>query len=161
MHNDTKIITKHWGEINPLKIEDYIKVGGYGALKKFIRDMNPVIAIEEIKKSGMSGRGGAGYPTGEKLEMVANKDDQKYFICNLDESEPGTYKDRAIVDNNPHSLIEGIIILSLVIGAKKAFIYINGNYIKQREILEQAIEQAQKNEFLGSGIIGSCYDLEI
>jgi NADH-quinone oxidoreductase subunit F len=159
--NNTKIITKHWGEINPNKIEEYIAVGGYKALHKFIRDMNSALAIEEIKKSGLCGRGGAGFPTGNKMEIVAQKSGVKYFICNLDESEPGTYKDRKICDNNPHSLIEGIIISSLIAGAKRAFIYINGNYEKQREILEQAIEQAKGKKFLGQGIIGSCYDLEI
>ncbi|MFA6047971.1 MAG: NADH-ubiquinone oxidoreductase-F iron-sulfur binding region domain-containing protein [Parcubacteria group bacterium] len=159
--NNTKIITKHWGRINPLKIEDYVAIGGYKALKKYIRDMDAERAIGEIKKSGLCGRGGAGFPTGNKLEIVAEKNGTKYFICNLDESEPGTYKDRAIVDNNPHSLIEGIIISALIIGAKRAIIYINGRYIKQKEILEIAVEQAGKYNFLGKGIIGSCYDLGI
>lgn len=161
MNNGTKIITKYWGKIDPNKIESYITNGGYQALKKFIREMEPAEVICEIKKSGLCGRGGAGFPTGDKLEMVANKKGAKYFICNLDESEPGTYKDRTIVDNNPHLLIEGIIISSLIIGAKKAFIYINGHYNKQRELLAQAIEQAYQNEFLGKGIIGSFYDLDI
>lgn len=161
MSDSIKIITQHWGKIDPLKIDDYIKVGGYSALKKFIREIEPEQAIEEIKKSGLCGRGGAGFPTGDKLEIVAKKTGEKYFICNLDESEPGTYKDRSIVDNNPHSLIEGIIITSLIVGAKHAFIYINGRYIKQGEILEIALKQAEDNNFLGHGIIGSCYDLEI
>ena len=161
MEKNIKILTKHWGAINPLKIEDYIAVGGYKALKKFIRDMDAGKAIEEIKKSGLCGRGGAGFLTGNKLEIVAKKEGKKYFICNLDESEPGTYKDRAIVDNNPHNLIEGIIISALIIGAKNAIIYINGRYVKQKEILEVALKQAKKNKFLGKGIIGSCYDLSI
>lgn len=159
--NNIKIITQYWGKIDPLKIDDYIKVGGYGALKKFIREMEPKGAIEEIKKAKLCGRGGAGFPAGDKLEIVAKKSGHKYFICNLDESEPGTYKDRSIVDNNPHQLVEGIIISALAIGAKKAFVYINGHYEKQKEILERAIKQAQEKEFLGIGIIGSCYDLEI
>jgi NADH:ubiquinone oxidoreductase subunit F (NADH-binding) len=161
MNNDNKIITQHWGKIDPLKIKDYINVGGYEVLKKIIRDLKLEDVIIEINKSGLCGRGGAGFPMGKKLEQVAAKKGEKYFICNLDESEPGTYKDRAIVDNNPHILIEGLIILSLAIGAKKASIYINGNYKKQKEILESALSQSRDKEFWGRGIIGSPYDLEI
>lgn len=161
METNIKTITKHWGKINPLNIQDYVKIGGYDALKKFIREMDPEKAIEEIKKSGLCGRGGAGFPTGQKMEMVAKKPGGKYFICNLDESEPGTYKDRSIVDNNPHMLLEGVIISSLIVGAKKAYIYLNGHYAKQKETLKKALEQAEEKEFLGKGIIGSCYDLDI
>lgn len=160
--SNTKIITEHWGKINPLKIEDYISVGGYSALRKFISETDEKKALEEIKTSGLCGRGGAGFPTGTKLEMVANaKDKTKYFICNLDESEPGTYKDREIADNNPHLLLEGIIIASLIIGAKKAIIYINGNYRKEEEILEKALEQAKENNFWGGKILKSKYKLDI
>ncbi|HAT74066.1 MAG: NADH:ubiquinone oxidoreductase, NADH-binding (51 kD) subunit [Candidatus Moranbacteria bacterium GW2011_GWF2_36_839] len=159
---DIKIITEHWGKINPLKIEEYINFGGYGALEKFVLKMNPEKAIEEIQKSGLCGRGGAGFPTGDKLEMVAkNTSETKYFICNLEESEPGTYKDRLIVDNNPHILLEGIIISALSIGAKKAFIYINGNYEKQKEILEKALAQSREKKYWGENILGSAFRLEI
>ncbi len=162
MKNEIKIITKNWGQINPQRIEEYISVGGYGALRKFIEKMDPVSAAEEIKISGLCGRGGAGFPTGIKLESVfLEKSEKKYFICNLDESEPGTYKDRAIVDNDPHLLLEGVIIASLIVGAKKAFIYINGNYQKQAEILERAVEQAREKNFIGEKILGSKYNLEI
>jgi len=161
MRENLKIITKHWSEIDPYRIESYISHGGYKAIRKFIRDMEPGEALREIKKSGLCGRGGAGFPTGDKLEIVANKKGTKYFICNLDESETGTYKDRTIVENNPHQLIEGIIISALIIGAKKAYIYINGHYEKQKEILERVIEQAYEKEFLGKGIVGSFYDLDI
>ncbi|MFZ2975744.1 MAG: NADH-ubiquinone oxidoreductase-F iron-sulfur binding region domain-containing protein [Candidatus Moraniibacteriota bacterium] len=156
------MLTKDWGKINPLKIEDYISVGGYTALEKFVFKMNPEGAIFEIKKSGLCGRGGAGFPTGDKLEMVAkNTNDKKYFICNLEESEPGTYKDRLIVDNNPHLLLEGIIISALSISAKHAYIYINGNYEKQREILGKTLEQAKVKKYWGENILGSNYNLEI
>jgi len=162
MQKNPKIITEHWGKINPLKIEDYLNVGGYFALKKFIEKINPEKVLEEVKLSGLSGRGGAGFPTGTKWEMaMAQKSKEKYFICNLDESEPGTYKDRAIVENNPHLLLEGIIISALTIGAKKAYIYINGNYTKQAEILEKAILQASENKVIGSKILGSKYSLEV
>lgn len=161
MENSVKIITKHWGQIDPLKIEDYVSIGGYKALEKYIHEMDPQSAISEIKKSGLCGRGGAGFPTGNKLEIVSQKTEKKYFICNLDESEPGTYKDRSIVDNNPHSLIEGVIISALIVGAKKAFIYINGQYEKQKEILQRAVSQAEKHNFLGDKILKSNYCLEI
>ena len=157
-----KIITANWGHINPLKIQDYLNVGGYVALKKFIFEMNPTEVISEIHKSGLSGRGGAGFSTGEKLGMVANnKKAEKYFICNLEESEPGTYKDRMIVDHDPHMLLEGIIISALLIGAHKAYIYINGHYGKQKEIIEKTLSDAHKKNFWGAGILGSAYDLEI
>ena len=177
---DIKIITEHWGKINPLKIEDYINAGGYTALEKFVLKMNPEKAIKEIQESGLRGRGGAGFPTGDKLGMVAKNSPcgvnfdykiiptsrdtpqgKKYFICNLEESEPGTYKDRLIVDNNPHILLEGIIISALSIGAKKAFIYINGNYEKQKEILEKALAQSREKKYWGEKILDSNYNLEI
>jgi NADH:ubiquinone oxidoreductase subunit F (NADH-binding) len=158
---DIKIITKHWGKINPSKIEDYLEVGGYSALEEFVLGMDRAGALEEIKKSELCGRGGAGFPTGTKLEVVSKERGKKYFICNLDESEPGTYKDRLIVDNNPHLLLEGIIISALTIGAQKAYIYINGNYEKQKEILERVLEQARGKKFWGEHILGSNYHLEI
>jgi len=159
---EEKIITENWNKINPLKIDDYFSVGGYKALEKVILGKKFKEHIDEIKVSGLCGRGGAGFPTGEKIEMVFKiKDEKKFFICNLDESEPGTYKDRSIVDHNPHLLLEGIIILSLIIGAKKAFIYINGNYKKQIEILEIAIDKAKKDNFLGEKILKSKFNLEI
>lgn len=160
--DNTKIITANWGHINPLKITDYIEAGGYAALKKFILEMSPGEAIEEIVKSKLSGRGGAGYATGEKLKMVAeNESHEKYFICNLEESEPGTYKDRSIVDNDPHLLLEGIIIAAIAIGAHKAYIYINGNYTAQKEILETALAAARVKNFWGAGILDSEYDLDV
>lgn len=162
MKKEIKIITKNWGKINPKNIDEYIAAGGYQALFKFVKEMSPESALGEIKTSGLCGRGGAGFPAGQKLECVAQeKSKEKYFICNLDESEPGTYKDRAIVDNDPHMLLEGIVIASLIVGAKKAFIYINGNYRKQIEILERAVEQARKNVFIGQEILHSKYALDI
>jgi NADH:ubiquinone oxidoreductase subunit F (NADH-binding) len=130
-------------------------------LEEFVLGMDRAGALEEIKKSGLCGRGGAGFSTGSKFEMVAKQIGKKYFICNLDESEPGTYKDRLIVDSNPHLLVEGIIISALIVGAQKSYIYINGNYQKQREILEKALEQARRKKIWGKHILGSDYHLEI
>ena len=162
MKKEIKIITKNWGQINPQSIDEYIASGGYQALFKFIKEMTPESAVAEIKAAGLCGRGGAGFPSGLKLESVQKESaKEKYFICNLDESEPGTYKDRAIVDNDPHMLLEGVILAALIVGAKKAFIYINGNYRKQIEILERAVEQAQKKVFIGKEILHSKYELDI
>jgi len=162
MNKNIKIITKYWDVADLKKIKNYESFGGYKALHKFIKDKNSDKFADEIKKSSLLGRGGAGFPTSDKLEAVAGSEEkERYFICNLDESEPGTYKDRAIADNDPHKLIEGIIILSLTIGARKAFIYINGNYGKQKEILENALEEAYKKKYWGEKILKSDYNLEI
>jgi len=162
MNENIKIITKYWDVADLKKIKNYESFGGYKALHKFIKDKNSDKFVNEIKNSSLLGRGGAGFPTSDKLEAVAGSGEkERYFICNLDESEPGTYKDRAIVDNDPHKLIEGIIILSLIIGARKAFIYINGNYGKQEEILENALEEAYKKKYWGEKILKSDYNLEI
>ncbi len=161
MQNNFQIITKYWDKLNPLKIEDYLNVGGYGALKKFISKMKPKEVITEIKKAKLVGRGGAGFPTGEKMEKVFQRSGKKYLICNLVEAEPGNYKDKIICDKNPHLLLEGIIISALAVGAEKAYIYINGDYKKQKFILDQAIEQAYQKNFLGKKILNSQYNLEI
>ena len=157
-----QIITKNWSKIDPLSINSYTRQRGYEALQKVVRELTPVEVIKEIKNSGLRGRGGAGFPTGEKWEMAVKiSSSEKYFICNLDESEPGTYKDRTIAEKNPHQIIEGISIGAYAIGAKKAYIYINGNYKKQAEILKIAIDQAREKEFLGKGILGSAVDVEM
>ncbi|MCX6762414.1 MAG: NADP oxidoreductase [Candidatus Moranbacteria bacterium] len=156
------ILTRHWDKINPLDINSYIRQRGYEALQKTIRGRMPADVIKEIKNSGLRGRGGAGFPTGEKWEMAATaKADEKYFICNLDESEPGTYKDRTIAEKNPHQIIEGLLIGACAIGAKKTFIYVNGQYKKQVEILKIAIDQAREKGFLGKSILGSATDIEM
>lgn len=162
MKSYEKIITKYWGKIDPLEIKDYFNVGGYSALKKFIAESDSQKALAEVKLSGLSGRGGAGFLTGMKWELaMAQKAGEKYFICNLDESEPGVYKDRSIAENSPHLLLEGIIISALVIGAKKSYIYLNGNYEKAREILTRAIEEGRAHKLIGKKILGSKYSLEI
>lgn len=159
---ELKIITKNWGEIDPGDIESYRRFGGYSALHKVLRNFSPEEAIEEVKKSGLVGRGGAGFPTGQKWEIVAkNSSKEKYFICNLDESEPGTFKDRIIAEKNPHQIIEGIIIGSYAVGAKKAFIYLNGTFNVAKKFLEKAIQQAYDNKLLGKSIMGAIFDLDL
>ncbi len=156
-----EIVTKNWEKINPLDINTYIRSGGYEALRKVIRE-TPLKVVSEIKRSGLRGRGGGGFPTGEKWEITAKIEaDEKFIICNLDESEPGVYKDRIIAEKNPHQIIEGLLIGAYAIGAKRAFIYINGHYKKPAEILKIALEQAREKEFVGRGIMGSSIDVEI
>lgn len=156
------ILTKNWDKIDPLRINSYIKTGGYESLRKAIREMKPQDIISEIKSSGLRGRGGAGFPTGEKWDLaVKTPAKEKYFICNLDESEPGVYKDRVLAEKNPHQIIEGLLIGAFAVGAKKAYIYINGHYQKPAEILEIALDQAREKEFVGRGIMGSAVDVEV
>lgn len=157
-----KIITKNWGKIDPGGIETYIRKGGYKALRKVIRDFKPSEVIEEIEKSSLRGRGGAGFNTGQKWKITAKeKCLKKYFICNLDESEPGTFKDRMIIENNPHQIIEGIVIGAYAVGAKKAFIYLNGSFKTAKNILEKAIAQAFERNLLGKSIFGAAFDLDL
>ena len=161
MFFEEKIITKDWGKIDPRKITDYLEVGGYAALEKFTEQSQPEKFLEEVKLSGLCGRGGAGFPTGIKWSLVAAQVGEKYFICNLDESEPGTYKDRELVGKNPHLLLEGLILASLTVGAKIAYIYLNGHYQAEKKILEHALQEARKKHFWGKGICGSSCQLEI
>ena len=159
---ETKIITKNWNKINPDDIESYRQSGGYSALHKVLRNFSPEEVVEEVKKSGLVGRGGAGFPTGQKWELSANHPTKdNYFVCNLDESEPGTFKDRVIAENNPHQIIEGIIIGSYAIGAKKAYIYLNGTFNIAKVRLERAIQQAYDNHLLGKSIMGAVFDLDL
>lgn len=156
------ILSKSWDKIDPLDINTYIHQRGYEAMRKAVRKLAPMEVVDEIRISKLCGRGGAGYSTGEKWKTACvAKADEKYFICNLDESETGTYKDRMIAEKSPHQIIEGLLIGAYAIGAKKTFIYINGNYKKQAEILRIAIGQAREKEFIGRGVFGSAVDIEM
>jgi len=160
-NKQTKILTKYWDEIDPNSIESYRKKGGYLALQKALRREGREI-INEIKKSGLRGRGGGGFLTGKKWELAKKtKASKKYFICNLDESEPGTFKDKSLAEKNPHQIIEGIIIGAYAVRAKEAFIYLNGKFSLASELLKRAIEEAKQKGFLGRSIMGSNFDLSI
>lgn len=141
-------------------INTYITNGGYNGLKKAFTK-KPDEIIEEIKKSGLRGRGGAGFPTGLKWSFIPKSNTQKYVVCNADEGEPGTSKDREIIHKNPHSVIEGMIIAGYAIGATKGYIYIRGEYLKEFRILEKTIYEAQRTGFLGKNILNSGFDFEI
>ncbi|MBN9313530.1 MAG: NADH-quinone oxidoreductase subunit NuoF [Chryseobacterium sp.] len=139
----------------------YRKQGGYEAAEKALK-MTPEAIVEEVKTSGLRGRGGAGFPTGMKWSFLAKPEGvPRYLVVNADESEPGTFKDRYLMEFLPHILIEGMIIASFALGANTSFIYIRGEYSWIPNILEEAIEEAKKNGFLGKNILGTGYDLEI
>jgi len=155
-----KVLLKNIDDPGQKQIEVYIRKGGYSVLKKAF-SMPPSSIIEEVKKSGLRGRGGAGFPTGLKWSFVPKDAKVKYLVCNADESEPGTFKDRVIIENDPHLLIEGIIISSYAIGVRTAFIYIRGEFTRGARILEKAISEAYSKGYLGRNILGSGFDLDI
>lgn len=157
-------ILKNCGNIDPEDIRDYISIGGYKALDKALYQKTPENIIEEIKKSGLRGLGGAGFPTGKKWEACRNaQGDIKYVICNADEGDPGAFQDRSVMEGNPHSVIEGMIIAGYAVGAQKGFIYVRAEYPLAVSRLKIAIEQARKEGFLGENILDTdfSFDLEI
>lgn len=150
-----RIVLRNLGKIDPSQIDDYIAIGGYKALEK-ARKIGPRGIIEEVKKSGLRGRGGAGFNTGQKWFFTYNiQSDQKYVVCNADEGEPGTYKDRIIIENDPHSVLEGMAICAYAIGANKGFIYCRGEYPNLVKSLRDAVEQAKTKGLFGD------FDIEV
>ncbi len=148
--------------IDPTAIDDYLAVGGYAALGKALFEMSPEGIIEETKKSGLRGRGGAGFPTGIKWEVCRQaKGDTKYIICNADEGDPGAFMDRAILEGNPNSVLEGMIIGAYAIGAHQGYIYVRNEYPLALTNLRMAIEQAEEHGFLGENILGSGFDFTV
>ncbi len=144
-----------------LSMADYEKSGGYEALRKAIK-MSTDDIVNEVKTSGLRGRGGAGFPTGLKWTFLAKPEGvPRYLVCNADESEPGTFKDRYLMEHTPHLLLEGLIISSYALGANSCYIYIRGEYAWIPDILEKAIAEAKEKNYLGKGILGSDFDLEI
>ncbi|HUV93048.1 MAG TPA: NADH-quinone oxidoreductase subunit NuoF [Anaerolineales bacterium] len=150
------------GLIDPQKIEEYIAEGGYTALQTVLSTMPPEQVIDEIKASGLRGRGGAGFPTGYKWELCRKQPgDVKYIICNADEGDPGAYMDRSIMEGNPHRVLEGMIIGAYAIGAKTGYVYIRNEYPLAVKHLREAIAQAESNGFLGRNILKSGFDFSV
>ena len=140
----------------------YRKNGGYRSVEKALKQMSPDDIVEEVKKSGLRGRGGAGFPTGMKWSFLAKPEGvPRHLLCNADESEPGTFKDRYLMERIPHLLIEGMIVSSFALGANQSYIYIRGEYMYVLQILEKAIQEAYANGWLGKNILGSGYDLDL
>jgi len=158
-----QILLKDIDKPNLIDIAIYIKTGGYSSLEKALQ-MQPQDIIDEVKKSGLVGRGGAAFPTGLKWEFTRKESEElKYLVCNADEGEPGTFKDRVILKNNPHLLVESMIIAGYAIGAKEGLIYIRGEYFEEIELLKKAIEEAKERGFIGENILGLefSYDLRV
>jgi NADH:ubiquinone oxidoreductase subunit F (NADH-binding)/NADH:ubiquinone oxidoreductase subunit E/Pyruvate/2-oxoacid:ferredoxin oxidoreductase delta subunit len=157
-----RTLLKNTGIISPLSIAEYMANGGYKSLFKTVLNYIPSKVCDIIEQSELRGRGGAGYFTGKKWKLALNTaGEEKYLICNADESDPGAFIDRAIIEGDPHRLLEGIAIASYAIGANNAFIYIRSNYPRAVEILEEAIVQAKEYEILGQNVFGSGYNLSI
>jgi len=155
-------ILHYCGVIDPEDITDYVGIGGYSALQKALSKMNPDEIISEIKKSGLRGLGGAGFLTGRKWESCKNAlSDIKYVICNADEGDPGAFQDRSVMEGNPHSIIEGMIIAGYTVGAQKGIIYVRAEYPLAVKILKIAIEQARHEGFLGEHILDSDFSFDI
>jgi NADP-reducing hydrogenase subunit HndC len=159
---EQRIVLERAGVIDPDSIEDYIIHDGYQALGKVMAEMKPADVIELINQAGLKGRGGAGFPTGAKWRFVAGTaGSKKYVICNADESEPGTFKDRLILEGDPHSIIEAMIIAGYAVGADEGYIYIRGEYALAQTRLLQAILQAKEMGFLGKNIFGSDFNFDL
>ncbi|MEW6087892.1 MAG: NADH-quinone oxidoreductase subunit NuoF [bacterium] len=159
--HQVRVVLRNCGFIDPDKIDDYIKAGGYKALKKALK-MKPSEVIDEIKKSGLRGRGGAGFPTGIKWELCSKSvSSQKYFICNADEGDPGAFMDRSTLEGDPHAVIEGMIIGGYAIGAGKGYIYCRAEYPLALKRLDKALAQAREKGFLGKKIFGGKFDFDI
>ncbi|MFC1926031.1 NADH-quinone oxidoreductase subunit F, partial [Chloroflexota bacterium] len=154
-----RVILGHCGHINPEDIEHYVTHGGYRALKKAVTEMTPEQVIEEVKNSGLRGRGGAGFPTWRKWEFCRNaRGEQKYIICNADEGDPGAFMDRSILEADPHAVIEGLSIAGYAIGASEGYVYVRAEYPLAVKRVHMAREQAYKKGFLGKDILGSGFN---
>ena len=159
---EQRIVLERAGLIDPEEIDDYVAHDGYVALGKALTEMTPADVIAALDKAGLRGRGGAGFPTAAKWRMVARAEGTpKYVICNADESEPGTFKDRLIIEGDPHSVIEAMTIAGYAVGANEGYVYIRGEYVLAQQRLARAIEQARALGFLGKGIFGSDFDFDI
>ncbi len=157
-----KIALRNIGEIDPKNIEDYKERDGFKALKKVLFEMTPDEVITEVEKSGLRGRGGAGFPTGSKWRTCSKYDNYpKYVVCNGDEGDPGAFMDRSIMEGDPNTVIEGMIICGYAINSNRGFLYIRDEYQLARENMQTAINNARKHGFLGKNILGSGFDFDL
>ncbi len=162
LEQQTRIVLRHCGIINPESIDEYLADDGYQALEKVLKTMTPENVIEEIKISGLAGRGGAGFATWFKWNAARQSEGtEKYLICNADEGDPGAFMDRAVIESDPHSLIEGMLIAAYAIGAAEAFVYVRAEYPLAIVRLTGALEQARERGYLGDHILGSSFSCNI
>lgn len=162
LEKQTRIALRHCGIINPERIEEYTEGDGYKALEKVLKTMTPEQVIEEIKISGLAGRGGAGFPTWFKWNAARqSQGETKYLICNADEGDPGAFMDRAVIESDPHNLIEGMLIGAYAIGAEEAVVYVRAEYPLAIERLKEAIKQAEEKGYLGENIMNSGFSCKM
>ncbi|MFW5856041.1 MAG: NAD(P)H-dependent oxidoreductase subunit E, partial [Bacillota bacterium] len=164
MKGQKRIALRNTGIIDPENIDDYLKRDGYQALKQVLNRMEPEEVIMTVKKSGLRGRGGAGFPTGQKWEFTRQADgEEKYVVCNADEGDPGAFMDRSILEGDPHSIIEAMIIAGFAIGAEQGYVYVRAEYPLAVNNLRTALEQARERGFLGANIYDTdfSFNLEI
>lgn len=160
--HQTRIVLRNCGHIDPEQIEDYMNVGGYTALKKSLTELEPEQIIEEVLKSGLRGRGGAGFPAGLKWRFCREAEGvPKYLICNADEGDPGAFMDRSTLEGDPHSVLEGMVIAAYAMGASHGYIYVRAEYPLAVNRFRKAIKSAKKNNFLGKNILGTGFNFEI
>ena len=151
---DIRILTSNCGQGHPTSLADYQARGGYAGLKKALT-MTPQAVLAEVKAAGLVGRGGAAFPTGVKWEGAANAPGQpKYIVCNADESEPGTFKDRILMEEDPHRIIEGMIIAAYAVGASQGYIYVRGEYPYAFKVMSEAVAEARQAGVIGGNIFG-------
>lgn len=160
--NQRRLVLRNCGKIDPLKIEEYVARDGYFALEKCLKEMSPQQIIDIVKESGLRGRGGGGFPTGKKWEMTAKSiSDEKFVCCNADEGDPGAFMDRSILESDPQSVIEAMVIAGYAIGSHKGYIYVRAEYAHAIDILKIALVQARKFGVLGENILGTGFSFEI
>jgi NADH-quinone oxidoreductase subunit F len=158
---EMRVLMAYVDDPNQDQIDTYIQHGGYQAIQKAIPKISPIELTHMVIESGLRGRGGAGFVTGKKWSFIPRDSETRFLVCNADESEPGTFKDRLLMEHDPHQLIEGIILASYAIGAHKAFIYCRGEYFEGMRKLNTAVSQAKEKGYLGNNIVGSGFELEI
>src|SRR5215510_16400712 len=162
MSNYEPVLLKYVNDPRTREIDRYMELGGYQAARRVLKELTPAEVIETTKATGLRGRGGAGFPTGLKWSFVPKTTGKPiYLCCNADESEPGTCKDRVILERDPHQLIEGMIITAYAIDCHLAFIYIRGEFTLGYRVMDAAIEEARRKGILGKNILGSNYELDI
>jgi NADH-quinone oxidoreductase subunit F len=158
---ETRLLFRNIDEPGLAGIDTYRRLGGYTAIEKAFKEMEPDEVLRELEESGLRGRGGAGFSMGKKASFLPRGEMDKYLCCNADESEPGTFKDRELMHKNPHQLIEGIAIAALAADASRAFIFIRGEYAEMADVLERAVDDAYGAGYLGDGVLGTHHRVEL
>jgi NADH-quinone oxidoreductase subunit F len=155
------VLMKGIGEVDLADMDAYVRTGGFEALRKAIKEMTPAAVAEVVSASNLRGRGGAGFPTGRKWSFLPKDGRPRYLVCNCDEAEPGTFKDRMLLEKTPLQIIEGLVISAYAIGAVQAYIYIRGEFLEGSRIFRRALAAARERTFVGANILGSDYSLDI